>query len=136
MLQVFEKRLPQTGIVTETVLEQSGREEPDATLNCKYCRQFITHPRERSAIDHRHIHRFTNPHGISFRIGCFSDAPGVVGEGEPSDFWSWFPGYLWQIVHCRGCALHLGWRFVNNNATPPFYGLILDRLVEGPRQLD
>lgn len=71
-----------------------------------------------------------NPSGIEFRFGCFDDAPGCGGWGESSTFFTWFSGYAWQIVLCRGCAIHLGWVFRSEGDV--FYGLLLDRLREEP----
>jgi hypothetical protein len=76
-----------------------------------------------------HAHTFTNPHGIRFHIGCFADAPGCVASGEPTTYWSWFPGYAWQVENCRSCREHLGWLFEAPDR-PAFHGLILDRLRE------
>jgi hypothetical protein len=108
-------------------LRQQIREhQPEQTLNCISCRTAVTSPKDRIEIKGQHAHTFTNPHGYSFTIGCFAHAVEIAAEGEPSDFWSWFPGYQWQIVLCRQCGLHLGWRFIS---TSDFYGFILNRLI-------
>ncbi|MEZ5583159.1 MAG: cereblon family protein [Candidatus Competibacteraceae bacterium] len=103
-------------------------DEPQHTLNCRHCGHPITRPDTRIQVNERHSHVFTNPHGITYRIGCFGAAPGVARRGELTDFWSWFPGYRWQIALCGACQLHLGWRFVADH--DQFFGLILNRLVE------
>jgi hypothetical protein len=74
-----------------------------------------------------HEHTFANAHGIVFRIGCFAEAS-CVAAGESSTFWTWFPGYSWQVDYCRHCGEHLGWLF--RAAEHRFHGLVLDRLVE------
>jgi hypothetical protein len=51
-----------------------------------------------------------------------------VAAGESSMFWTWFPGYSWQVDYCRHCGEHLGWLF--RAAEHRFHGLVLDRLVE------
>ena len=94
-------------------------------LLCRSCGQRITDNEARIPIGDRHEHTVTNPHGFTFHIGCFDSAPGVVEEGEPSSYFSWFAGYHWRIVICQGCRWHLGWRF--DDADSHFYGLILDR---------
>jgi hypothetical protein len=73
------------------------------------------------------VHRRVNPAGIVFEFGCFASAPGAAVIGEPTEEHSWFPGYVWSYVLCRGCGEHLGWHF--QGADSPFHGLILDRLV-------
>jgi len=75
-----------------------------------------------------HAHTFTNPHGLRFRIGCFADVTGCLVEGEPTTYWTWFPGYAWQMENCGSCRTHLGWRF--RAPQHLFHGLILDRLAE------
>lgn len=75
-----------------------------------------------------HRHRFVNPAGVEFDIGCFSDAA-CVRDGEPTLDDTWFPGFAWSYALCRNCRAHLGWRY--DGAGPPFFGLILARLV-GP----
>lgn len=76
-----------------------------------------------------HVHTFTNPDGLVFRIGCFHKAYGAEPEGAPTLDWTWFPGYAWQAEHCSSCATHLGWKY-RKSATDVFHGLILDQLVE------
>lgn len=95
---------------------------------CGACGGFVTSPTTRVAIDGRHRHHFMNPDGLRFEIGCFSSAPGVVGVGERSTVWTWFPGYAWQAMICRGCARHLGWAYTRERDV--FFGLITDRVVE------
>jgi hypothetical protein len=75
-----------------------------------------------------HEHRFVNPGGIHYHIGCFARAAGLIPVGEPSPYWTWFPAYRWQIERCPGCQEHLGWLF--RGADHEFHGLILDRLEE------
>jgi len=46
--------------------------------------------------------------------------------GAPSEEFSWFPAYSWQIILCRRCDMHLGWKFASTkpNLIPKmFYGL-------------
>ena len=62
------------------------------------------------------------------RIGCFRAAPGCATRGERIAEYSWFAGHSWQIASCGRCGVHLGWRFVSDNAS--FFGLVLARLCE------
>jgi hypothetical protein len=73
-------------------------------------------------------HTFTNPYGMRFHIGCFGHVVGCALEGEPTSYWTWFPGYTWQVENCGSCRQHLGWLF--RSPTHVFHALILDRLVE------
>lgn len=45
---------------------------------------------------------------------------------RPKTEFSWFPGYAWQILLCKSCSCHVGWRFTSTkkNLVPhTFYGL-------------
>jgi hypothetical protein len=107
------------------------RQEPKSqgALVCSYCRGLVTSHALAISISGSHAHSFVNPHGFTFRIGCFADAPGCADRGEESSYWTWFPGFTWRISLCRQCGEHLGWSFRSPDAR--FFGLILDRLIEG-----
>lgn len=96
---------------------------------CGTCQTTITTRAARIDVHGAHEHRRVNPSGVDFHLGCFSVAPGCLVEGTPTLFWTWFPGYAWQLASCRACGDHLGWAF--SNAERLFWGLILARLVEG-----
>ncbi|MDY6823922.1 MAG: cereblon family protein [Thermodesulfobacteriota bacterium] len=110
---------------TETV-ERSEPEVPKLLL-CRQCRQPITTPEHRIVVNNYHCHTFANPGGIVFDVGCFQRAPGCGHTGAPTDEFTWFPGYKWQIAVCGGCLLHMGWRFTS--PAGEFHALILDNLV-------
>ncbi len=109
------------------VADEKSHRATRRRLLCAHCELPITSEEERIEVAERHEHICTNPHGFAYRIGCFAVAPGAAGIGRAESFWSWFPGYSWQLVLCRGCHSHLGWLF--RAASTGFYGLILDRLV-------
>jgi hypothetical protein len=119
-----EKRRKVTAEVSDRDRNRRG------VLICAACRTVITRERARIEINGGHEHSFFNPHGIIFHIGCFSEAPGCRPDGPFSGDFSWFPGYQWQIVHCRNCITHLGWSFRAGIGTP-FFGMILNRLTSG-----
>ncbi|HEY8430306.1 MAG TPA: cereblon family protein [Sandaracinaceae bacterium] len=96
-------------------------------LLCRMCRSAITTRAARIEVHGAHEHRRVNPSGVDFHLGCFARAPGCIVEGEPTTFWTWFPGYAWQIASCRTCGEHLGWAFSGETS---FFGLILPRMVE------
>jgi len=114
---------------------QASLEHKKATpmLRCIGCRVIITSPDEAIEIAGNHYHTCTNPHGFSYTIACFAQAPGVRTETAPVHEHSWFPGYTWQITVCQACRLHLGWRF---SGASEFFGLILNRLVALPANDD
>ncbi|WP_319586551.1 cereblon family protein [uncultured Desulfobulbus sp.] len=108
---------------------QSGRspeELDDQALLCSTCGAEVTHPGQSITVNGHHNHAFFNPAGIAFEIRCFSQAPGVVSQGDPSPEFTWFPGSSWQIALCATCYTHLGWLFTNGRS---FYGLIAAHLI-------
>jgi hypothetical protein len=105
-----------------------AEEERGRVLACAACRQAITTSAARIEVGGAHEHRFTNPHGLQFHIGCFSSVAGCATAGDPETFFTWFPGYSWQVEGCSRCGAHLGWLF--RSTGHGFHGLILDRLVE------
>jgi hypothetical protein len=118
----------------------SSRQDPTASaagqprLLCSVCLYEIT--RQQYAIERQgfHIHDFTNPLGIAYRIGCFSLATGCRQQGPASLEHTWFTGYSWQISLCGNCGAHLGWLF--HSAADQFHGLILGQLQAAGQQPD
>jgi hypothetical protein len=98
-------------------------------LVCAGCSHVITTERARVEVAGHHRHVCTNPSGVPFDIGCFSLAPGCIPRGPFESYWTWFPGFDWQIVLCGGCMRHLGWGFRHADGSS-FVGLILPRIVE------
>ncbi len=114
----------ETVIVRQTTTANAREEH----LVCAACGHRITSEAERIAVAGAHAHTFTNPHGLSFHIGCFREAPGCRDQGPGSLEYTWFAGYVWSIASCTGCGGHLGWRY-RDTAGDGFFGLILDRLA-------
>ena len=112
------------------VQERDAPEKGDPLL-CAACSRPITRERERIRINERHEHVFANPHGYIYHIGCFAAAPGCLTVGAAESFFSWFPGYAWQVALCGGCGALLGWAY--SSADAQFYGLILEKLAEPPK---
>jgi hypothetical protein len=95
---------------------------------CRFCHAAITTRQQALAVGDNHQHRFINPSGLQFLIGCFRLAPGCDISGRATAEYSWFQGYVWQLAKCSDCGEHLGWFFQNGEADQ-FYGLIVDKLV-------
>ena len=123
--------------VTEENRKEKTKAKPDARpklekrLFCAACRHPVTHQDERIVVQGGHEHRFTNPQGISYHIGCFREAAGCAPSGEATAEFTWFKGYAWCIAYCANCRAHLGWRFQSD--ADYFHGLISARLTSvGP----
>lgn len=117
----------QTGTVAKTKKKKMPRQQN--LLLCRQCLFTIANPSDRIIINGSHNHTFANPHGIVFEIGCFADATGCGTIGAPTNEFTWFNGYFWQVAICGSCLTHIGWRF-SGSGLNNFFGLIHDRLVE------
>jgi len=106
-----------------------ARENPPLGIVCASCRAHVTTNAERIEVQGSHDHRFMNPGGFTYHLGCFATALGVVVVGPDSREYPWFSGHAWRYAHCGQCAIHLGWQFRGKGGTN-FFGLILDRLHE------
>lgn len=66
----------------------------------------------------------------------------VYCPGQPTDEFTWFPGYLWMLCYCSGCDKHLGWKYIAAISTMVpkwFYGLSGSSVqveTEGPPVLE
>ncbi len=116
----------------EAALDETGEsgEQPMRIVVCASCGHRITDADARTTVAGRHQHSCVNPGGVAYRIVCYSQAPGCVGVGEWTDYYSWFAGYFWQISCCGRCSMHLGWGFTGDRDLPDFFGLICDRVEE------
>ena len=110
---------------------ESLQNDKGGKLFCRICNALITYNNQRIEVDSSHSHLRTNPGGHEYHIECFKSAQGCAAFGTATDEFTWFRGYKWQIVVCRGCGEHLGWYFRAGNS---FYGLIASRLIQDPDQ--
>lgn len=112
---------------------QEAVELPRAELIlCRFCHAAITSRREQLEIAGGHQHRFVNPGGLQFLIGCFRLAPGCDIAGAPTRDFTWFQGHSWQSARCSDCGEHLGW-FYQSGEAHQFFGLIIDKLARYQR---
>lgn len=117
------------GAVDSLLDEAEGRDEHGGRrLRCRRCGNPVSDERHRIRRGGSAWHRFTNPQGRVFEIGCYAAAPGCACQGPPSTEFSWFAGYAWRVALCAACGNHLGWRFEGRD--PVFFGLILDQLLD------
>lgn len=119
--RLIERRIRET-------FKESEQPRHGQNLCCGYCRRQVTREDLRIPVQGSHQHVYSNPHGIVFEIGCFASASGCQAVGVPTEEWTWFRGFAWQIAICKGCGEHLGWRY-SNTGSDTFFGLILGRLA-------
>ena len=110
--------------------QQKARDAGGHRILCARCGQTVSTSNQRIDRAGAHEHRFENPAGFAFRIGCFRHAPGCRCVGEATLEWTWFPGHAWSVALCRQCGHHLGWGYGPGATGEAFFGLILDRLAE------
>jgi uncharacterized C2H2 Zn-finger protein len=122
MIDVLDKERQGLDPALEEIVEE--REDEESFIVCATCSHVVARRSDRIEVNGAHGHRFTNPHGLQFNVGCFSDALGCAISGERVAADTWFPGYCWRIASCEECAHHLGWYF--DCAEDYFYGLVLD----------
>jgi hypothetical protein len=116
-----------TGILNDFEdLDEEDRAE-ERWLLCKFCHQRITSEDKAIEINNRHCHTYNNPAGARFRIGCFSSATGCRPQSAPTEEYTWFKGFGWQVALCTNCLTQMGWYY--QSAAASFYGLILDHLI-------
>ena len=130
MIDVVDKERQALDPKLKDLLEHEEEEARDFVY-CGTCSTVIGRNSDRIEVTGSHDHRFANPYGFLFHIGCFSEALGCSIAGTPEAADSWFMGYQWRIASCSECQRHLGWYF--DRVTPGsesdfFYGLILDRI--------
>jgi hypothetical protein len=110
--------------------KQKSRQGRGRPIRCAQCGQPVTTADQRIDQSGATEHRFENPAGIAFRIGCFRRAPGCRPVGEATLAWTWFPGHAWSLALCSRCGTHLGWYYGPGATGDDFYGLILAHLSE------
>ena len=108
-------------------LEQENTFKEKLVITCKACDHKITTLENMAFIDDQSHHYFTNPSGIQFEIICFDIADGCTVSGKATDYFTWFPGYLWQFSYCSNCGDHLGW-YYSHSENQAFFGLIAEKL--------
>jgi len=108
--------------------ESSVGEWSPRVLACAQCERVIASTAHRTEVNGSHEHVFVNPDDQRFRIGCFSEAQGLLRMGPASLEYTWFAGYTWQSEVCAGCREFLGWLYRKGDHR--FHGLVLAALIE------
>lgn len=112
------------------VSRQQGESESslDRSIHCATCATRLTHAKCAIVVNAAHEHSVINPQGCLYRIRCFNSVENVSPAGEPSQEFTWFPGYAWTVLLCRQCSQHVGWQFDAANAR--FFVLIVAQIVD------
>jgi ribosomal protein L40E len=127
----FTLSFDQSDIESQVTTRKQARRkvvENNPGIFCRRCNTKVTTQSKAVELHGLHFHVFTNPEGITFEIGLFDQAECAAISPATLEH-TWFAGFAWQVVICRTCQAHIGWRY-SKPQSPIFYGLIMDRLVE------
>ena len=112
-------------------LDLDEGEGGDGRLVCRDCREPITTREQAVCVDGDRAERvFFNPAGLVMRILTVRRARGLGLVGPAVSDFTWFAGFTWRIAICASCGQHLGWRYEAQAGGDPFWGLLLERLVD------
>ncbi|KAF5283193.1 hypothetical protein FQA39_LY17385 [Lamprigera yunnana] len=94
-------------------------------LCCAMCKAELTNQKQVFAMSKDGVQsNYCNPNGHVFETVTVLTVKNFNLVGSSSQEFSWFPGYLWTIMQCRGCRSHIGWKFTSDFLHPrAFYGL-------------
>lgn len=120
-------QLPFEQNITHIQLDDQIEITASKPIRCAHCQTTVTSAAQVVEIDSFHQRTCANPAGVNFTILLFRQAH-CHSYGEPTEEYTWFAGYAWQVALCRQCGIHLGW-FYSAPQSPGFYGLIKDQLV-------
>jgi hypothetical protein len=122
MIDVLDKQRQGLDPKLKEIVDDEDRESRDFIV-CATCSHIITRKSDRIDVNGSMDHRLTNPYGLEFQVGCFTEALGCSISGERVAADTWFPGFQWRLASCAECRHHLGWYFDQSGSY--FYGLVL-----------
>jgi hypothetical protein len=124
---LFREKKSQQPDQPETSSDHKTVPKAEKAVLCRACRTVVTRLNAEISVNGKHMHTFFNPAGIVYEIRCFSQAPGCLVHGKPTDEFTWFSGYTWEYCLCGTCSDHLGWFYSSSGSS--FYGLINCKLI-------
>lgn len=93
-------------------------------VRCRACGHVLARDGDRLVLE---TSTFVNPAGVVYQIAAFREAAGCALAGDPTTYWTWFPGHAWRYALCGNCGVHVGWAF---SGPSRFFGLLAERIVE------
>uniref|UniRef100_A0A0B6Z8Q2 Protein cereblon n=1 Tax=Arion vulgaris TaxID=1028688 RepID=A0A0B6Z8Q2_9EUPU len=105
-----------------SIIRKSG-----VILCCDSCQEEIANKKHVFSMSREGpLGAYVNPGGHVHEMFTVLSVKNLENVGFASTEHSWFPGYAWTIVQCRGCNSHMGWMFTvaKMNLSPKkFWGL-------------
>jgi hypothetical protein len=124
---LFREKQPERSGQTNTDPVDEPDSDREKAVLCRSCKAAVTGLNRQVFIHGKYLHTFFNPAGIVYEIRCFSQAPGCIKHGLPTDEFTWFAGYTWEYTVCANCLDHLGWFYSSSSGS--FFGLINSKLI-------
>jgi hypothetical protein len=128
MIDVLDEQRQGLDPKLKEIIDREEQDDRDLVV-CASCSHVVARRSDQIEVNGSFDHRFTNPYGLEFHVGCFREALGCAISGDRVAADTWFPGFRWRIASCEDCHHHLGWYFDQPDGY--FYGLVLDYVKEG-----
>ncbi len=121
-MQLLKEGAPPPAPTGQDRAQRRTESRDERWVRCAACGHALAREADRLPLE---TSTFVNPAGFVHSLAAFGEAPGCAVEGEPTTYWTWFPGHPWQYALCGKCGTHLGWAF---SGPSRFFGLLVDRL--------
>jgi hypothetical protein len=118
-----EGSAPPSPPAADTESRSGTRLREERVVRCRDCGHTLARERDRLPLE---TSTFVNPEGVVYEIAAFGEAAGCAVGGQPTTFWTWFPGHAWRYALCGKCGVHLGWAF---SGASRFFGLLTERIA-------
>ncbi|KAK8547394.1 hypothetical protein V6N13_098104 [Hibiscus sabdariffa] len=96
-------------------------------IRCKICQTIIARRSDMLVMSSDGpLGAYVNAHGYVHEVMTFRKAYGLALRSQPTEEYSWFPGYAWTITNCASCETLMGWLFtaINEKLKPKaFWGI-------------
>jgi len=102
------------------------------SYQCSACNSVVTYSDRLVVVSGSMRHGFANPIGVFCDFYTFSSCPGAVAFGTPTEEFSWFAGYFWNLALCKSCNSHLGWHYTadpQSEGLPEFWGILAHKIL-------
>lgn len=103
-------------------------------INCNRCNNKLCSQTDMFSISKQgFMNPYLNPGGfVHETLTVYKLINFNLSRTPPQTEHSWFPGYGWQIISCRSCNSHIGWKFTTTNEQllpQKFFGLTRKSII-------
>lgn len=119
--------------VTQRIMALKNALSRKCYFSCKRCENRLANYANVISMSKEGVQNYCNPNGFIHETLTVSEVldNSLQLVGSPSNEFSWFPSYAWQILLCKECHGHIGWFFTTttSNLSPSkFFGLSVKSL--------